>query len=158
MAGPPRQVIGEVSVENIERAGQLADRAVRMVARPAASNHPHPSPDPCHVFGLGPGPGDALHRLGDRPQAVDARPTLAGGLRGKEREYRSRLDDATAVLRKDGHHPAPERCSVQRAEAFRVEGQTIQSAGTNPRPEVAAEEGCAGRRWCPARSGKDFAE
>ena len=119
--------------EDAERAQQLADGAVgwRQAPRPASCSRP--ALDPVEVVALGLAGGEPRRRVGDRPQAEDARPALGGALAGHPVHDPGRRPDAAAVVAEEGDDAAAERgAGVAQRRSGRAARPSLARSASQP--------------------------
>src|SRR6266849_11163245 len=97
-----------------------------MVACASTLDHLDPSPDPLDIAGLARRPRDALHRLIQSSEPVDAWSALAGRLGREVAEDPGRFDDGTPTLRKHSQHTTTHRNPVLGAQSIHVERKRLQ--------------------------------
>ena len=93
----------KLGLEDLQRRGDETCGPVGMTAGAAARHLAEPALDPGAV-GL-----RTLERARDRVEAVDARPTLPGGLVCEEPDDARRRADAARAAVEDGHRPHADR-------------------------------------------------
>ena len=118
---------------------QLADGAVGMAARAATGDLLRPALEPREVVPLGLAGGDSRGRVGDRPEAEDARAALGGALAGHPVQDPGGRPDAADAVAEECDDAAAER-GAGVAQRDRVERQAPRSLGADPAAEVAAEQ------------------
>ena len=125
--------------EHVERALDESAGAVWVVAGASAANLGGPAQHALALAGSSNPVSHRHHRVGDRPQAVSARPALASGLRGQVLHHAGALVQPARALTERDQDAGAER-ATDRMEVLAREAETECSRGIDPGAEVAADE------------------